>query len=67
MVVSYKADANGEPGDEILCGKPLWLPSECGGGYCREHAEETAADGLDNFTRAEADLYLAKKAEETGR
>ena len=63
MVVSYRCDKNGEAGDEILCGEPIWLPSDSGGGYCREHAEEAAAEGLDMFTKADAETYLKLKAE----
>lgn len=54
------------PGDDPKsCGAPIWLPSETGGGYCREHAEEAAAEGLDMFTKNDAAAYLAKKAAES--
>ena len=56
---------DGEPGNEIECGAPIWLASDAGGGYCRTHAEETAADGLDTFTKADAERYVAQKAAET--
>lgn len=56
---------DGEPGDEIECGAPIWLVSDAGGGYCRTHAEETASEGLDTFTKADAERYVAQKAAET--
>lgn len=64
MVTGWKANEHGEPGDEIVCGAPIFLPSESGGGFCRAHADETAADGLDNFTKADAVTYQALIAED---
>ena len=65
MVTDWKVGPHdGEPGDEIECGAPIWLVSEVGGGYCREHADETAAEGLDNFTKADAERYEAQIAAE---
>lgn len=64
-VTGWKCDPDGEQGDEIECGAPIWLVSDAGGGYCRTHAEETASEGLDTFTKADAERYVAQKAAET--
>ncbi len=64
MVVNYKCDEHGEMGDEIECGEPIWLPSDGGGGYCRKHADETATEGMDMFTKNDAATYLRMKAAE---
>lgn len=53
MVVDYLCNEHGERGDEILCGKPAILAGESVV-YCLDHALETAAEGLDMFTKDDA-------------
>lgn len=45
MVINWKCDANGEPGEEIICGKPGEIQSE-DGLACVECALAIAREGL---------------------
>lgn len=65
MVIDWHCTPDGDMGDEIECGAPVWLASD-ESGYCRKHADEQAANGLDSFTAEDAAKYTALILAEKG-